>query len=427
MTPWKRRLLDWLAVALCGLVILLAAPLARIVQEFISRQVGRTSIGFFVLAVLAFVLVAVAVRLFHRPGRRPLARLIGMAAVAGVFIFFTLKLWPNPEEAVHFLEYGILGFLLFRALRHSFPNVLVYPSAFLAGALVGLADETLQWVLPGRVWDFRDLGFNALAAGLVQIGLAMSIKPAGLDRPADVRSLRRVSGLAAVLLLALGLCLSNTPEAVQAATNLIPALSFLREEEPMRQVSLLHQDPQAGRFSSQLTLDWLYKTDLVRSTEYGDILRQWKTKDYSAFLRAFPSWREPFLHEFRVRVFRRDRKDAAAGRASSVRERGEALLAAVRENMLLEKYFGRTLDASGYAWPPAKRKELESQTDPARPYTSPVGTGFLSGVSAVEAWAALAVLVLILLSLNIVWPIIIRTRGLSALPPRPFGRGDKRN
>jgi len=393
-----------------SLAILLAAPIARLVQASISERFGRGLLGYAVLAALAAVVFSLVIRLYVRREAGSWPRLAWLTVIAAIFVYFTWKLRSNPEEAFHFLEYGALGFLLFRAWRHSFPNVLVYPAAFLLGCLVGLADEILQWALPDRVWDLRDLALNALAVGLVQLGLALSIRPPGLGLPADIRSGRRISALMAVLLLVLGLCLSNTPEAVEAYSDLIPALSFLREQEPMRQAAILHQDPQAGRFSSRLTLDWLHKTDLVRSGEFGSILRQWKNRDYAAFLRAFPSSGEPFLHEFRVRLFRRDRKEAAAGRASSGRNREEALLAAVRENMILEKYFGRTLRASGSTWPPEKKESLESQTDLSRPYNSPVGADFPAGVSTAALWAMLGALLFLLLCFNIAWPNIARRR-----------------
>ena len=410
MTPQSRRLLDWLAVGLGSLAILLAAPIARLIQAFVSERFGRALIGYAVLAALAAVFFGLVIRLVVRREAGSWPRLAWLTIIAAIFVYFTWTLRSNPEEAIHFLEYGALGFLLFRAWRHSFPNVLVYPAAFLLGCLVGLADEILQWILPNRLWDVRDLELNALAVGLVQLGLALSIKPPGLNRPADIRSGRRISGLMAVLLLVFGLCLSNTPEAVEAYSDLIPALSFLREQEPMRQAAILHQDPQVGRFSSRLTLDWLHKTDLVRSGEFASILRQWGKKDYAAFLRAFPSSGQPFLHEFRVRLFRRDRKEAAAGRTSSVRDRREAILAAVKENMILEKYFGRTLRASGYAWPPEKKNGLESQVDPSRPYRSPVGGSLLTGVSLAAVWAVLGAILLFLLGFNIAWPIIARKR-----------------
>jgi len=393
-----------------SLAILLAAPIARLVQAFISERFGRALIGYAVLAALAAVFFSLVIRLVVRLEAGSWPRLAWLTVIAAIFVYFTWKLRSNPEEAFHFLEYGALSFLLFRALRHSFPNVLIYPAALLLGCLVGLADEILQWALPDRIWDLRDLGLNVLAVGLVQLGLALSIKPPGVSRPADIRSGRRISALLAVLLLVLGLCLSNTPEAVEAFTDLIPALSFLREQEPMRQAAILHQDPQAGRFSSRLTLDWLHKTDLVRSEEFGSILRQWKNRDYAAFLRTFPSSGEPFLHEFRVRLFRRDRKKAAAGRASSAPDRRQALLAAVKENMILEKYFGRTLRASGYTWPPEKKKSLESQTDLSRPYNSPVGADFPAGVSTAALWAMLGALLFLLLCFNIAWPNIARRR-----------------
>ena len=34
----------------------------------------------------------------------------------------------------------------------------------------GWLDEGIQWLLPGRVYDLRDVGFNALAAAMAVFG-----------------------------------------------------------------------------------------------------------------------------------------------------------------------------------------------------------------------------------------------------------------
>jgi len=37
-------------------------------------------------------------------------------------------------------------------------------------------DEGIQWLLPGRVYDLRDVGFNALAAGAGLGAAALGMK-----------------------------------------------------------------------------------------------------------------------------------------------------------------------------------------------------------------------------------------------------------
>ena len=102
-----------------------------------------------------------------------------------VALIFTVSSIPNlqipkfpglTDKVVHASEYGVLGFLLVRALRGtstvktSVPASLV---ALLIGLFVGLADEMYQAHVPGRSSDPGD--YAADASGLVLSGLVFLI------------------------------------------------------------------------------------------------------------------------------------------------------------------------------------------------------------------------------------------------------------
>lgn len=83
-----------------------------------------------------------------------------------------------PEERLHFLTYGLAGWLicwslettpLFPALsrKHRLLNCLL---PCLLVWLAGGIDELIQWWLPNRVFDIRDIIFNA-SAGITGIAL----------------------------------------------------------------------------------------------------------------------------------------------------------------------------------------------------------------------------------------------------------------
>ena len=190
----RNSLAAWAWVALCSLAIFSVVPLARMIQDFVSSRWGRTAFGFAVLAGVAAAFLGMLYLLFFRLKIRSGPRYLWLTAVLGLYIYFTLKLWRAPEEeAVHFLEYGVLGFLLFRALSITIRDKTIYVTTFLAGSLVGTADEILQWLMPGRYWDSRDVGLNALAAGLIQVAIWKGIRPALISDKSGPRSLRRVS------------------------------------------------------------------------------------------------------------------------------------------------------------------------------------------------------------------------------------------
>jgi hypothetical protein len=397
----RKQILAWLWVGICILAIFLVVPTARTIQRIVSSIAGRSLFGYAVLAVTAVAFLSLLYILVFRLKIRTVSNYIWLTGIAGLYIYFTLKLWRNPEEAVHFLEYGLLGYLLFRALSLTIRDSSIYPTAFLIGALVGIGDEILQWVMPNRYWDFRDAGLNALAAGLIQLAIWKGLRPGIIGRKPGPRSRRRISVLLAANILLLGLCASNTPQRVARYAERIPGLSFLIKEEPMSEFTLKHRDPEIGVFYSRLTLEGLYKEDLDNSAHYGQILREWKDRSYAEFLSQHHPLIHAFLYEMRVHLFRRDRRLQEGRRAGSIKARKNALFVSYKENLILEKYFGRTLEFSTYRWEAGEKAAVAGLIDREKPYRSPVSAGPFH-IKEPHLWAAILAVLAALAGLNLI-------------------------
>lgn len=247
----RKILLSWLWVFLCALAIFFTVPLARKIQNFVSALVGRSFFGYLVLFAAAATFLVVGYILYFRLNIRKLRNYLWLVFISAIYVYFTLKLWANPEEAVHFIQYGFLGFFLFKALHHHIDDKGIYLAAFLVGTLVGTFDEILQWIVPGRYFDLRDVGLNALSSGLFQILLWKGVRPKLLNDKIQPRSIRIISVLLAANLLLLGLCLSNTPQRVKKYTKALPFLSGLERQEAMSEFKLKHTNPEIGTFYSR--------------------------------------------------------------------------------------------------------------------------------------------------------------------------------
>jgi Ca2+/Na+ antiporter len=397
----------WLWVALCAAAIFLVVPTARAIQKFVGEHWGRAFFGYLVVVVMAAAFLGILYLLIVRLKIHAASNYIWLAVCAALYLYFTLKLWRNPEEAVHFLEYGLLGFLLFRAWRLTVPDKAVYLASFLTGTLVGTFDEIFQWFMPGRYWDIRDVGLNALAVGLFQVALWQGVRPKLASSRIAPKSVRKISVLFATNLLLLGLCMSNTPDRTSALAGRFPALAFLEKEEPMREFKMKHKDPEIGSFYSRMTVERLKVADFEKSVEYGRIMREWRDKDYNGFLETFNPLNNPFLYEMRVHIFRRDRKYEEGQKAGSERRKKEAFFIAFKENLILEKYFACTLRSSGYPWEREKAAAIEPLIEKNAAYTSPVSKDLFYWLSEGAMWIGICVAFIALIGLNI----LLKKRG----------------
>ena len=158
-SPRERRLWLWTAVVIAAIftALFLGRPLAGLL-----REQGLLGAAF----ALALLLVGSAVlTLAVRARVSGLEIGIGLG-VAAVFLLLWVRI-SLPEERTHLIEYGVLGALIAAALQERAANGRSMPSPGLLAAagtaLVGGVDEGLQYFLPERVFDPRDLLFNLLA------------------------------------------------------------------------------------------------------------------------------------------------------------------------------------------------------------------------------------------------------------------------
>ena len=225
--PAPRRRTGRAAIAAAAWVALLYAsiPLVRPVQRRLLGELGSDWIIAVVLGAVAVALGAAVLLLRRSP--RPTTRfdLVWLLAVAAFAAATAWHLRGRPEEAVHLLQFGVLAVLLYRALRPSKPDVAILAAVVLLGALVGTVDEIIQWIVPGRIWDLRDVAVNASACALAAAAL-WRLDPGPWRRP------RRFVGLAGAALAAaetllLALCLANTPQRVAWYAERLPGFALL--------------------------------------------------------------------------------------------------------------------------------------------------------------------------------------------------------
>jgi len=120
-------------------------------------------------------------------GRRaPSSSYVALALAGGGTMLGLAWLRAQHLERVHLPEYAVAAWLAWRALdAHGLRSARAYVGAALIAAALGVGDELLQAVTPGRVCDVRDMMANALGGTLgVLLVAALHKAPAGGDQPA---------------------------------------------------------------------------------------------------------------------------------------------------------------------------------------------------------------------------------------------------
>ncbi len=154
----------WISTFLVLLAIYISIGIARPLNSILKDS------GLLVpLFILSFIFILLALVLLGLK-KRPDISIIGVSiGVFAVYLFVLVRI-EIPEERTHIIEYSIFTSLLYLTLieRNRHLNTLTYPSilAILFTILFGSIDECIQFFLPNRVFDLRDILFNSLAAVL---------------------------------------------------------------------------------------------------------------------------------------------------------------------------------------------------------------------------------------------------------------------
>jgi hypothetical protein len=156
----------WGALACCVAVVYAGLPAGPRVGLAVARTApGAWLLGPGLPALTAAGALGLAVALWRR-GAPPRAWAALAGAAAGYALGFSW-LHGNHLERTHLAVYGVVAWLAWRAVAPlaARPAARALAAAGMAAA-IGWGDELLQSVVPGRVYDLRDVATNGLGAVL---------------------------------------------------------------------------------------------------------------------------------------------------------------------------------------------------------------------------------------------------------------------
>lgn len=148
MFPKLVWLLWWTLIAF----IPLFSIYGRSLQYGLAQQLSRQQLVLLFAVVLISLSIAAGISLVKRHGWKRAWHLVWFGALFVILPFYV----PLVEERIHFILFGIFGFL----------TLLIYPGLIGFAICIAISgmDELLQYVLPHRVGDWRDVMFNMLSS-----------------------------------------------------------------------------------------------------------------------------------------------------------------------------------------------------------------------------------------------------------------------
>ena len=161
----ERRL--WLLLVIVMAAIYASLGYAPAIAEILRERNDLTDTMVFVFFVTLVVISILFVK--RRPGRAEIAVGVGILIV---YLMAWLRIGiGTPEERTHLFEYSLVAALVHEALLERRENCRQVPVpailALIISIFLGWLDESIQSLLPNRVYDIIDVCFNALAATMI--------------------------------------------------------------------------------------------------------------------------------------------------------------------------------------------------------------------------------------------------------------------
>ena len=399
--PTENERRSWLYACLWSLLIFLTVPLARAIQAYISAHWGRNFFLYGVIAIIVLVLIA-SLLLLNKKRTATVMNQFWLISIATAFIVYTFQLRRNPEEAMHFVQYGVLSILVYRALTHRITDYGIYFIALLLTITVGILDEALQWLTPERVWGLKDIRLNSTAAALALLGLAMGLRPTLISGRPTARTAQIICRSALIVVVLLGASLLNTPQRISWYVDRLPVLRFIPENSGlMAEYGYRYDDNETGIFRSRMSPQELVQTDRQRAASAAAKLDELPMPDdYLEFLDRYTPFNDPFLHEARVHL---NRRDYYLTSASKFEERDSTefqrrMTIAHYENRIMEKYFPETLLQSGFLLPDKTVNRMKDYSSTDTGYESAVSKSLITRVDERQIlWTTLILAVSLIL------------------------------
>ncbi len=290
----EKRNYWWLAVIILTLIIYLTLPLGPEIIKFLSDTInnlfnidyGYYIIGHCAAVIIGFIFLFLIYNIIKK--RKQLLKFYNyliLLIILGIYTYFLLTM-KVPTEKIHFIEYGLLSWFIYRALKKNINDISIFFITLFIGYPISLLDEFIQYLIPSRSGELVDAIWNFYSVALIQLFIVFVWKPQNIKLKIENKNFRLLIILIFISLISTSLFINITSE-----------------------FGIKIYDKEIGIFYSRLnSVEEILKTDEQKYSEYANILNAETEDNYDTFVsKIYHQKKYPFLNEMRVHIFRRDR------------------------------------------------------------------------------------------------------------------------
>ena len=151
----KKRL--WLLIIIYVFFIYVSQPFFPAFINTLRNLISKELLNLLSLVLSISFFLVLSVWIYNMKYKAKQFILIISPILLLTYLSISLDVWV---ERIHFVEYAVLGLLISRAVNVKTLRGIIY-TGFLV-TLIGAVDEIIQWFLPNRVGDMRDVFMNSV-------------------------------------------------------------------------------------------------------------------------------------------------------------------------------------------------------------------------------------------------------------------------
>ena len=151
----KKRL--WVLIVIYVIFIFVSLPFFPAFISILRGIISKELLNLLSLVLSISFFLMLSVWIYKKKYKLNQFILIISPLLILTYLSLSLDVWV---ERIHFVQYAVLGLLISRAVNVRALNGIIYTGCLVT--LIGAVDEIIQWFLPNRVGDMRDVFMNSL-------------------------------------------------------------------------------------------------------------------------------------------------------------------------------------------------------------------------------------------------------------------------